>query len=78
MVLMVLHDGRLKAPSEGRPVAEPRDAGGIGGRPGVRMCAVWEGRRLEGLRARLPVLEPAWAGAPFAEAMLSYAGGGGE
>lgn len=40
--VLTLHDGMRNAPSEGRSAEELR-AGGIGGRPGEGMCAVWDG-----------------------------------
>lgn len=56
-MLTVLHEGMLKAWREGRSEAEWRGAGGIGGRPGVLMCAVLDGSRV----GRLPPL-PAGVG----------------
>lgn len=83
--MTVLHEGMRKAPSEGKSVVEwpPRPTGGIGGRPGVRMCAVCEGSRLGALLlewARLPGPDPDWVGpaAPFAEAVLLTLYSGGE
>lgn len=39
--VLTLHDGMRNAPREGRSAEELR-AGGIGGRPGEGMCAVWD------------------------------------
>lgn len=57
--MTALHDGMLKAPREGRSEFVRRGAGGMGGRPGVEMCAVLEGRRVGRLCVRLPA---AWVG----------------
>lgn len=68
-----------KAPSEGRSGVERCGAGGMGGRPGEGMCAVWEGRRLGALWVpRVP--GPAWVDLPFLFAevvlvVLLYSGG---
>lgn len=43
--VLTLHDGMRNAPRDGRSADELR-AGGIGGRPGDGMCAVWDGSRL--------------------------------
>lgn len=51
---MALHDGMLKLPREGRSEFVRRGAGGMGGRPGVEMCAVLEGRRVGRLCVRFP------------------------
>lgn len=40
--VLTLHDGMRNAPRDGRSAEELR-AGGIGGRPGEGMCAVWDG-----------------------------------
>lgn len=40
--VLTLHDGMRNAPRDGRSAEELR-AGGIGGRPGDGMCAVWDG-----------------------------------
>lgn len=58
-MLTALHDGMLKAPREGRSEFVRRGAGGMGGRPGVEMCAVFEGRRVGRLCVRGPVV---WVG----------------
>lgn len=40
--VFTLHEGMRNAPRDGRSAEELR-AGGIGGRPGEGMCAVWDG-----------------------------------
>lgn len=74
-MLTALHDGMLKAPREGRSVWLRRGAGGIGGSPGVEMCAVLEGRRVGRLCARFPA---AWWVGPSATASSEVEDGGFE
>lgn len=53
--VLTLHDGMRNAPRDGRSAEELR-AGGIGGRPGEGMCAVWDGSSERDAGVPLPLV----------------------